>query len=326
MVALRKVTVAALLAASLAVLALAVYLFWDYRQGQYLLDRSYTSSAAIDERSRALEYRVETLTRRVGDMELLVVILLGTSGLYAIVFVLSSFFSAVTFARQADRSIASIRDQLGAAMGDLRELQEEARDLLHQGLEAPSATPEKLRQEVREILREEAPRSHSAPGSTQAQVDTMTAAIAGWSGVSLDSQSKLALLHYESAAAGLELTGGPQLGPSLAVLYRRFAEIYTGIDKARQLFYLNRALVLLPPDSQPASEIHYELACWFADSGDFAHSIGELALAFQHQSKALDDRLAKDIDEGGRLYQLACTPPFDKALNDLLLNMSIGIA
>jgi len=47
--------------------------------------------------------------------------------------------------------------------------------------------------------------------------------------------------------------------------------------------------------------------------------------AFEHQFRALEERLAGDIEEGGQLYELASTPPFDKAINDLLLNMSIGI-
>jgi hypothetical protein len=298
----------ALLGASLAVLALAGYLFWDYQQGEYLhLDGA--SSASVDVRARALEDRVESLTKRISDVELLVVILLGTSGLYALVFVLSSFFSALGFARQADRSIASIRDQLSVAMSDLRELQEEARKLIH---EKPQFAAETM--PVRPI-----------PPSVETQLTVITKRIAAWNGAALDPQVKLELLHYESAAAYLELMGGPNAGPSLAALYRRFAEIYAASDKTRQRFYLNRALSLAPGDSRAASEIHYDLACWFADNRDFSHALGELTLAFQHQSKSLDDRLAQDIEEGGRLYLLASTPPFEKALNDLLLNMSIGI-
>ena len=51
----------------------------------------------------------------------------------------------------------------------------------------------------------------------------------------------------------------------------------------------------------------------------------ELAAAFEHQFRSLEERLASDIEEGGNLYDLASTAPFDKAVNDLLLNMSIGI-
>jgi hypothetical protein len=283
MVTLRKVTLVAVLLASLAVLAIAAYLFWAVGQGQ--------------------------LDPLVGDIELLVVILLASCGLYAIVFALSSYFSAVTFARQADRSIASIRDQLGAAMADLRKLQEEARKNLQQQPQSAGA-PTPVR---------------TMPAGVEAHLSAIIKRIACWDGAALDAQGKLELMHYENAAAYLELTGGPDAGPSLAALYRRFAEIYSASDKTRQRFYLTRALSLAPPDSRSASEIHYDLACWFADNRDFSHALGELTLAFQHQSKALDDRLAEDIEEGGRLYRLASTPPFEKALNDLLLNMSIGI-
>jgi hypothetical protein len=283
MVTLRKVTLVAVLVASLAVLALAVYLFLDLGSGH------------------------NTLDERIGDIELLLGVLLASCGLYAVVFALSSYLSAMSFAKQADRSIAAIRDQLGVAMGEFRALQDEARKALH-----PQPHPQN------------ADKAAVSP-NLEAHVDAIVRHIARWNSAALDSQTKLELLNYESAAAYLELIGGAQLGATLAGLYRRFAEFYAASDKTRQRFYLNRALSLAPPDSRSASEIHYDLACWFADNRDFSHALGELTLAFQHQSKTLDDRLARDIEEGGRLYQLASTPPFEKALNDLLLNMSIGI-
>ena len=91
----------------------------------------------------------------------------------------------------------------------------------------------------------------------------------------------------------------------------------------RARFYLDRALVLGFSEPQLASEIRYDLACWFAVARDYEQAMRELAAAFQRQSKALDARLATDLEEGGRLYELASTPPFDKKLNDLLLNVSI---
>jgi len=288
MVSLRKLTLIAVLLASLAVLVMAAYLFWGLGQGKHALDT------------------------RVGEIEVLVALLLASCGLYAVVFALSAYLSAMGFARQADRSVANIRDQLGLAMNDLRELREEARKLvLKQPQSAQSAG--------------EATPTTSSPASVEMQLTAISTRIADWNGAALDPQVKLELVHYESAAAYLDLTAGPNNASALAVLYCRFAELYAAGDKTRQRFYLNRALSLLPPDSRASSEIHYDLACWFADNRDFSHALGELALAFQHQSKALDDRLARDIEEGGRLYQLASTPPFDKALNDLLLNMSIGI-
>jgi hypothetical protein len=288
MATLRKVTLVVVLAASVAVLAMAAYLFWNLSQEPALLG-------------------AET-----GDSQLLVGILLASCGLYSIVFALSSYSSAMNFARQADRSIATIRDQLGAAMQDLRELQEQARRALQ-----PRAEPRNNK--------EAGVQGPSASQNLEAQVDAIARQASRWNSATLDSQAKLELQHYESAAAYLELIGGSELGAALAGLYRNFGKLYAPSDKTRQRFYLSRALSLAPPDSSLASEIHYDLACWFADNREFAHALGELTLALQHQSKAIDDRLARDIEEGGQLYQLACTAPFEKALNDLLLNMRIGM-
>src|SRR6266849_4750833 len=166
MVTLSKVTLVAVLLASLAVLAMAAYLFWGLGE--------------------------EPLAPLVGDIELLVVILLASCGLYAIVFALSSYFSAVTFARQADRSVASIRAQLGAAMYDLRELQEEARKNLQQlQPSAGSTTP-----------------ARTTPANVEAHLSAIIQRIAAWDAAALDAQGKPELMHYENAAAYLELTGG----------------------------------------------------------------------------------------------------------------------
>jgi hypothetical protein len=120
---LRKIALGLLLAASLAVLALAGLALWNYRQWAYLPlhDPGFT----LNDRARILQDRMDLLTKRVGDMGLLVLVLLGTPGLYAIVFVASFLLIASSFARQADRTITDIRDEVGLAMGNLRELQEQ---------------------------------------------------------------------------------------------------------------------------------------------------------------------------------------------------------
>jgi hypothetical protein len=230
-------------------------------------------------------------------MELLVLMLLGASGLYSLIFAGSSYLGAVSFGRQADRTIAAFRDQLGFAMGDLRALKEEIE--------------RKLSDEPKRV----------AGGSIEEHVAAVSARIAGIRSDRLDDQARLELLHYESAVAYLELSGGAEIAASIAPLYRTLASFYDSRDKAR--FYLNRAVSLSPADSELACGIHYDLACWYAANNDLAHSTGELALAFQRPSKALDDRIARDIEEGGELYKLANTPPFDKALNDLLLNITL---
>jgi hypothetical protein len=55
--------------------------------------------------------------------------------LYAIVFVASSlsYFIATSFARQADRTITDIRDEVGPAMSNLRQLREQSELKLWEG-------------------------------------------------------------------------------------------------------------------------------------------------------------------------------------------------
>ncbi len=310
MAVLRRVALGLLLAASAAVLLLAALELWNYRQWAYL--PTHEPGFNEDDRARILQDRMDFLTKRVGDMELLVLILLGTSGLYAIVFVASSYFSAASFTRQAGQTINTIQDQIGLAMGDLRELQEQTEQKLNAMLApAPASSP--------------IPVAHPAALTAyDEQIAGMTARLAAWKDEPLSAESTLHLLRDESAAAHLDVIAGSELG-ALPALYLGYSRIYSRSDPSRSRFYLDRALRLAAPQSALASEIHYELACRFAASHDFPRAMGELTLAFEHQFRALDERLAGDIEEGGKLYELASTPPFDKAINDLLLNMSIGI-
>jgi hypothetical protein len=313
MATLRRIALGLLLAASAAVLLLAALELWNYRQWAYLPINEPGFNE--DDRARILQDRMDFLTKRVGDMELLVLILLGTSGLYAIVFVASSYFSATNFTRQAGQTVSHIQDQIGLAMGDLRELQEQTEQKLKDMLApAPPAPP--------------TPAASPTPGALpnyDQQIAEMTARLAAWLDGPLSDPSKLQLLTDERVAAHLDASAGSELGGALPALYLGYSRIYAGSDSARARFYLDQALRLAAPQSPLASEIHYELACRFAASQDFARAVTELTAAFEHQFRALEERLASDIEEGGQLYQLAATPPFDKAINDLLLNMSIGI-
>jgi hypothetical protein len=293
MAVLRKIALGLLLAASAAGLVMAGWELWIDRQWAYL---------PLSAPSAILQNRIDLLTKRVGDMELLVLILLGTSSLYAIVLVLSSYFSATSFGRQADQTIRHIQDQIGLAMGDLRQLQEETEQRVHQMTAAPAPTPE-----------------------WESQIAEITARLAASEDRLLNEQERLDLVRDENTTAGLEVAAGAQAGAQLAGLYLGFGRIYASSDSARSRFYLERALRLATPESPLVSEIHYQLACRFAASHDFGRAMRELAAAFEHQFKTLEERLASDIEEGGKLYELASTAPFDKSVNDLLLNMSIGI-
>jgi hypothetical protein len=302
MAGLRKITLGLLLAATAGVLAMAAWELWNYRQWAYLPLNA--PGFSTDGRARLLQERMDLLTRRVGDMELLVLILLGTSGLYAIVFVASSYFSATGFARQAETTISHLQDQIGLAMGDLRELQEDTEQRLSQLTTAPVA---------------------ASPSGWETQIAEITARLAVWQDRPLNEHARLELMQDESTTAYLEIAAGSRASSSLAGLYLGFGRLYASSDSARSRFYLERALRLVAPESALASEIHYQLACRYAASHAFPQAMRELSAAFEHQFKTLDERLASDIEEGGKLYELASTAPFDKGVNDLLLNMSIGI-
>jgi hypothetical protein len=319
MAVLRKVALGLLLAASAAVLLLAALELWNYRQWAYL--PTHESALNQDGRARILQDRMDFLTKRVGDMELLVLILLGTSGLYAIVFVASSYFSAASFSRQAGQTVSQIQDQIGLAMGDLRELQEQTEQKLKEML--VPANPSTPATPAVPATSQATPGPETVP-SYDRQIAEIAERLASWQAGPLNEESTLVLVRDETTAAHLDAIAGSKLG-ALPELYLGFSRIYSGLDSARSRFYLDRALHLAPPKSPLASEIHYELACQFAASHDFARAMPALSGAFEHQFKALEERLAGDIEEGGQLYELASTAPFDKAINDLLLNMSIGI-
>lgn len=327
---IRKIALALLLTAAVAVLVVSITELWNYRQWDYLpLHAPHATD--VDQRARALEDRVEILTRRVGDMELLAMVLLGTCGLYAIVFVATSYLSSMAFARQADRAIAHIKDEIGTALGDMRELKEETEREIEEAPVLRAAKFEDLRAEARVMIREELamrptrrePIFARAPADPEAQLASMLSRAYAWTPENMDDQAKLELLQYEDEAARLEVSVAPELLSALADLYRNFARLNISPDQIRARFHLTRALKLVPADSPLASELHYDLACCFAGNRDFGHAMGELILAFRHHSSALDHRLANDIDEGGRLGELASTPPFDKELNDMLLNVSV---
>jgi hypothetical protein len=298
---LRRIALALLLTASIAVLLVAAVELWNYRQWAYL--PFHQPALGAGDRARLLQDRMEFLTRRVGDMEVLVLILLGASGLYAIIFVLASYLSATSFARQADRTIEHIQDEIGQSMGNLRELQEQTEQQLRE-----AATP--------------SPKAEIAPGAAAAvRVNQIAARIAPLAHQPLTEQVRTKLIEEEVAFARLDPPASPN--SQYAELCLMFGQRYASSDTTRSRFYLERALSFVPGESPVAPEIHYELACHFAASHDFMIAMRELAAAFEQPVKALDARLAADLEENGKLYELASTPPYDKAVNDLLLNVSI---
>jgi hypothetical protein len=319
----RKIVLGVLLTGAAAVLMMTAWELWNYRQWISLPLPLNESGFSADDRARMLQDRMELLTKRLGDMELLVVFLLGASGLYALVFVASSYFSSTSFARQADQTIGNIQDQVGLAMGDLRELQER--------------TEHRLRDMIAEAAPVIAPVSATAapipapptpattPADDEPHVTEIARRLKAWRGRPLTELDRMELMQGEYSAICLDAVADERTSSPLAEVFLEFARIYAASDAVRARFYLERAARLAASESPLASEIHYQLACSFAASHDFPYAMRELASAFEHQFQALEEKLAGDIEDGGTLYELASTPPFDKAVNDLLLNMSIGI-
>ena len=332
----RRLTLGIVLTAGLAVLILAVYMLWDTRQWEPpALPRQTTATDSTDGRTQVMQDRMELLTRRLGDVEILVLILLGITGLYTIVFLVSTHSSAMHFARQADRSIASIRDQIGLATEDLRELKEETRRILREESRLATERLEQVQAEARQMVR----KAHDEMEQTvpaanlEQRLLAMHQRIAQLASRNLGDEERFEVLEYESALAGIDLIAATRLGPVLSRIYLTLGRFYLASDFMRARFYLKRSLAQAPPEQEVVSETHYDLACVAAQLGrsdpseqaaHFETAVEELRVAFQNRSKRLDDWLARDIDEGGVLYELAGSPPFDKAVNDLLLNVSIG--
>jgi hypothetical protein len=321
----RKVVLGVLLTGAAAVLVVSGWELWNYRQWTSLPLPLNESGFSPDDRARMLQDRMELLTKRLGDMELLVVLLLGASGLYAVVFVASSYFSATSLARQADQTIGNIQDQVGLALGDLRELEERTENRLHEMMAMAVPAPPVAA----------APGPAAAPVEEKPQVSEIAERVKGWQNQPLTERDQRELVRDEYAAICLDALADSRADSVLAGVFLGLARVYASSDYAsshyaagdriRSRFHLERAVRLVPPESALASEIHYDLALSFAASQDFPYAMRELTAAFEHQFQALEEKLAADIEEGGVLYDLASTPPFDKAVNDLLLNMSIGI-
>ena len=310
MALLRKIALGLLLAAAAGVLLMAAWELWNYRQWAYLALSDHVPSTY--DRARILQDRVELLTKRVGDMELLVLILLGTSGLYAIVFVASSYFSATSFARQADQTINHIQDQIGLAMGDLRELQEETTERLTQMTASPAPV-------------QADPAPAPTPTGWETQVAEMAARIAALSRPAFERTCPYGTgagrKHRGQSRSNGGLTPGvasrgpvPRLRARLRVIGLGTVALLPGTRSSVGHAQIAPGVGNPLPVSLPLRRFQ-----------EFPRAMRELAAAFEHQFKALDERLASDIEEGGKLYELASTAPFDKAVNDLLLNMSIGI-
>lgn len=109
----------------------------------------------------------------------------------------------------------------------------------------------------------------------------------------------------------------------LVRIYEALATLFSDRDLSAARSFLHQALSLAP-DAAVTAEIHYELGCLLAKSGEMDEAAEEIRASFRNKSRDLEKRLAKDTEEGGPLYVLANTAPGDVILNDLLMSLSVG--
>jgi hypothetical protein len=326
----------AVVAAAIAVIVVSVIVLWNSHQWDYLPVRS-PDRVDTDLRAQMLQDRIEILGRRASDMEMLVGLLLALSGLYTIVFVVTSYFNAASFGKQADRSARMMKDEIGLAMGDLRSLQEETRQVLRTESKAASERLDAIHGETRKLVSDsegQLKEGFLTYSEIALNLHAIHQRLSLMVGRRMSDEERLELIQYEQALAPLDAIGARQLGAAMAPVYRLLGQHYADSDLARSRFYLQRGLAIAPAGSQNLAENHYELARTYSRMVTQAPAertlyynlaIEQLRAAFRHPSKNLEDSLARDIEDGGVLYQLASTPPFDKAVNDLLLNVSVGM-
>ncbi|MGA2598176.1 MAG: hypothetical protein ABSH09_14425 [Bryobacteraceae bacterium] len=402
MLLVRRIATGIVVAAALALLILSVYLLWNARQWDYLpLHTSYTSD--LDARAQLFQDKLEIYSRRVNDMESLVIILLGITGLYTIVFILTADFNARSTGRQVGRAMLNVKEQMATSIGNLRELKEEARSAFRAEAKNASERLDQIQQRAHDMIeqvRAEAQSVAPVPGEMERDLEAIQRRLAELAATPLTEEERRELVHYETALPTIELFHSRRLGVQLARIYGTLARYYGTGDPIRSRFYLNRAAVLAPGDFETANNagalamegnppdlrqarrlfeqslatqpnqqrakyelakiarsepdfekalgllesalrsekwetqqdarntalVQYELACVLAHRGpqNYERAMDCLTGAFEHPSPQLDEWLLRDTEEGGDLFELASTAPYSKAIDELLMNMSVG--
>src|SRR5260370_22128093 len=230
MLLLRRIATAIVIAAALAVVFLSVYLLWNARQNDYLPQHpSYTP----DLRVQQLEEKLEIYSRRVNDMEKLVIILLGISGLYVLVFILTADLNTRSMRRTADRALESVRSQIDDSMRALRDLKEE----------------------ISHVIRAEAKDAVDRSGDAAPDLQTIQERIATLTDGAPSDEQRQEIANCESALPALELLHAAQFGPQLARIYRTLARYHDRRDPVRAHFYLARVHATAPEDFETANQL-----------------------------------------------------------------------
>ena len=113
------------------------------------------------------------------------------------------------------------------------------------------------------------------------------------------------------------------MNTEMAQVYRALGVLSSSSDSETARAHFNQALALAA-DSRVTATIHYAFASVLARHGEFSEAANELEHAFSQSDPQIEELLAKDIEEGGDLYQFASTPPFDVVVDKLLMSVSVG--
>ena len=237
------------------------------------------------------------LGQRVQDLQILVIILLALSSLYTVVFLLSPSVSDRILRRQADQTVKAVKVQMTASVAEMRELKEEFRRIM-------LGNEKLLRQ-----LRSEAQAVRVLPKTAEIREPTASAISAEPPAAGRDSAKSSGRLHV--------------VDNELVTIYQALAHPGGKPQGSSAKAFLNRAIGATS-DPAKAADLHYTLGCLLARNGELEEALREIQMAFLNKSPELDQKLAKDIEEGGPLFELANSEPSDQVLLDLLMDVSVG--
>jgi len=160
-----------------------------------------------------------------------------------------------------------------------------------------------------------------APEPRRAAVPRKDAALAAAAGAGMAANAEINV--FAARRRGSQPPPGPVTAARTKYNSALLARAEDRLDDAEEL--LRNSLVSARADAELASEIQYELGCTLAlrGPGRYEQAVACLRLAFRNKTPSIEKRISRDIDEGGALHALAYQPPFDKAINDLLLDVNV---
>ncbi len=195
---LRRITFAMLLLASVAVLVVAVYMFWNVRPWDYLL--TIRPDSNLDARAEVLSDRITVYNGQVEDLGRMVAVLMLVSALYVIAFAVSTHLYAERYQRLCREALESAREDFAQATGDLRAIREEAARAVERAA-VDSGRVEELLRSAQQAAVPEQPQAAPAPDPVKsAGANYGSAVVAAHSG-NLDQAEQLLREALELSAS-----------------------------------------------------------------------------------------------------------------------------